>query len=100
MVNPNSKTFGGKPKPVAVLGRDGWPVSSSCGLYVTPDEGTALDSTCGGPACGEFSGGNWITACRLACSLAPPTLLLTHAKSVPPYAALVLETVVCSSVLQ
>lgn len=35
MVNPNSKTFGGKPKPIAVSGRDGWTVSSSCGLYVT-----------------------------------------------------------------
>jgi hypothetical protein len=39
MVNPNPKTFGGKPKPVAVFGCDGWTVSSSCELYVVLRDG-------------------------------------------------------------
>jgi hypothetical protein len=46
MVNPNPKTFGGKPKPVAVFGRDGWPVSSSCGVHITLWEGASRQTTC------------------------------------------------------
>lgn len=43
---PFLKTFGGKPKPVAVSGRDRLTVSSSCGLYVALDHspsGLAVD---------------------------------------------------------
>lgn len=44
MVNPNSKTFGGKPKPIAVFGCDGRTVSSSCGVYVTLGDGLPAET--------------------------------------------------------
>ena len=33
MPNINPKTFGGKLKPVSAARRDGWTVSSTCGVY-------------------------------------------------------------------
>jgi hypothetical protein len=41
MAKPVLKTFGGKLKPVAALGRDRWTVSSSCGVYVARLEGAS-----------------------------------------------------------
>ena len=44
MSNINPKTLGGKPKPIAVFGRDGWTVSSSCGLHVTLGQAFGLSN--------------------------------------------------------
>jgi hypothetical protein len=59
MVKPILKTLGGKPKLVSVFGRDWRTVSSSCGVYVTLWDVLRHRLTCGGPLCGELSGGKW-----------------------------------------
>lgn len=58
---PTKQTFGGKPKPVAVL-------AGVTGGWYPPPAGYMLHasgpcwalSLCGGPARGELSGGKWI----------------------------------------
>jgi hypothetical protein len=55
------KTFGGKPKPISVPGRDRWLVSSSWGAHVAAQRWLSGPTCpCGGPSSGELSGGNWI----------------------------------------
>ncbi len=81
MANPILKTLGGKPRLVAVFGRDEPTVSSSCGLYVAPNEGAwRRRYVCCGPACGELGGGNGITARVERRSLAPPQLAVNGAR--------------------
>jgi hypothetical protein len=57
MVRPILKTLGGKPKLVSASGRDWRTVSSSCGVYVTLWDVRCTELMCGGPLCGELSGG-------------------------------------------
>ncbi len=60
MARPILKTLGGKLKLVSVFGRDWRTVSSSCGVYATLwDVLLGTELTCGGPLCGELSGGKW-----------------------------------------
>lgn len=57
------KTLGGRPKPVAALGRDGRLGPSSRGVYAAVGPGAvgAVRSyLCGGSFLGELSGGNWM----------------------------------------
>ncbi len=80
MVRPILKTLGGKPKLVSAFGRDWRTVSSSCGVYVTLWDVLCTELTCGGPLCGELSGGKWTggRSCEPSSSIDLPSVLSTQ----------------------